>query len=348
MACFSRFSACGCFVDVVHIRERRRLDDCTGTRSPPTRWRRSSGAGPGGLAGERGSKRRPLLRRAGERLLSDRPRPLGLLRAAPADRSAVRASRCWSPGRWSGSPSSARSTRPLRGHSDSETAADRAAARCARRGLAGKRLGLEMAAGLSNGLATGWRTRLEALAGCLGARRRAARVKSPEEQALMRAAAVSARGGGGRDRGDSPRRPRGDVAAACCAAMIRAGGDRRASGPSSVRGASRRGAHDLGRRPLPRRRAGLPGALGCVARYHAPLGRLVRIGAVARPDARWPRRRAGVRRGRRRMRPGARRGGLRRLAGVVDDAGPYALPPPSLRLPGGHRRAAVLDRGERA
>lgn len=175
------------------------------------------------------------------------------------------------------------------GHSDSETAADRAAAVIAARGLAGRAIGLEMwTAGLSHGLAV----RLgEAIAvewcdvsGLVDVLRR---VKSPEEQALMRraaavsrageAAAVAAIGDGARE---------ADVAAECCAAMIRAGGDPPGFGPF-IRPAARIGEEHAtwGQGCF---RAGEPVFLelsGCVGRYHAPLGRLTWIGDAADADA---------------------------------------------------------------
>ena len=80
------------------------------------------------------------------------------------------------------------------GHSDSETAADRAAQVIAARRLAGRRLGLEMwTAGLSHGLAVRLLDGVAAewcdVSGLVDALRR---VKSAEEQALMRRAAGSA------------------------------------------------------------------------------------------------------------------------------------------------------------
>ena len=113
------------------------------------------------------------------------------------------------------------------------------------------------------------------------------RVKSPAEQALMRraaavsraaaAAAVAAIHDGARE---------ADVAAECCAAMIRAGGHPPGFGPF-IRPAARLGEEHT-TWGAGRFRDGEPVFLelsGCVSRYHAPLGRLVRIGAVSDADA---------------------------------------------------------------
>ena len=175
------------------------------------------------------------------------------------------------------------------GHSDSETAADRAAQVIAARRLAGRRVGLEMwTAGLSHGLAVrlldGVAAEWRDVSGLVDALRR---VKSPEEQALMRraagvsragkAAAVAAIADGVRE---------AEVAAACCAAMIRAGGDPPGFGPF-IRPAARIG-EEHATWGDGRFRAGEPVFLelsGCVGRYHAPLGRLVRIGDLGEADA---------------------------------------------------------------
>jgi Xaa-Pro dipeptidase len=175
------------------------------------------------------------------------------------------------------------------GHSDSETAADMAATVIAARGLAGRRIGLEMwTAGLSHGLALGlagavaaeWRD----VSGLVAALRR---VKSAEEQALIRraaavsraaeAAAVAAIGDGAREAA---------VAAECCAAMIRAGGAPPGFGPF-IRPAARIG-EEHATWGTGRIRAGEPVFLelaGCVGRYHAPLGRLVWIGDAGEAHA---------------------------------------------------------------
>jgi Xaa-Pro dipeptidase len=112
-------------------------------------------------------------------------------------------------------------------------------------------------------------------------------VKSAEEQTLMRqaakvtdaaaAAAIDAIGDGV---------PETEVAAACLAAMTRAGGSPPAFGPFIRPG------HRLGEEHTTwgngRHRRGEAVFLelsGCFSRYHAPLGRLVHIGSVPEPDA---------------------------------------------------------------
>jgi len=175
------------------------------------------------------------------------------------------------------------------GHSDSETAADRAATVLAARGLAGQRLGLEMwTSGLSHGLARRLAEAVDAewqdVSGLVDALRR---VKSAEEQALMRRAAAVSRAAETAALAaiaDGTRET--DVAAACCAAMIRAGGDPPGFGPF-VRPAARIG-EEHATWGDGRLRTGEPVFLelsGCVGRYHAPLGRLVRVGDIGEDDA---------------------------------------------------------------
>ena len=77
-----------------------------------------------------------------------------------------------------------------------------------------------------------------------------------------------------------------EVAAACCAAMIRAGGDPPGFGPF-IRPAARIG-EEHATWGDGRFRAGEPVFLelsGCAGRYHAPLGRLVHIGDVGADDS---------------------------------------------------------------
>lgn len=178
----------------------------------------------------------------------------------------------------------------FRGHSDSETAADLAARILAERGLSSRRLGLEFwTAGLSHGLTR----RLEALVEAewtdvsnLVDRLRL--VKSAEEQALMRKAAaitdiaaqaaIDAVHDGAAER---------DVAAECLAAMTRAGGHVPGFGPF-IRPFSRLGEEHTTWGSA-RYRKGEPVFIelsGCVSRYHAPLGRLVRLGGISDADAR--------------------------------------------------------------
>lgn len=114
------------------------------------------------------------------------------------------------------------------------------------------------------------------------------RVKSPAEQELMRAAArisdaaaqaaIAAIHDGAKET---------DVAAECVAAMIRAGGDTPGFGPF-IRPGSRLGEEHAtwGEGSY---RTGEPVFLelsGCISRYHAPLGRLVHIGAPPEADRR--------------------------------------------------------------
>jgi Xaa-Pro dipeptidase len=173
------------------------------------------------------------------------------------------------------------------GHSDSETAADMAARVLAGRGFA--RIGLEAwSSGMSHGLAARLRALLPAeWADVSGMVDRLRLVKSPEEQALLRrAAAVSRAGAAAALAATRDLAREADVAADCVAAMIRVGGHPPGFGPF-IRPAARIGEEHTtwggGRF-----RDGEPVFLelsGCVARYHAPLGRLVRIGEVADADA---------------------------------------------------------------
>ncbi len=173
------------------------------------------------------------------------------------------------------------------GHTDSETAADVAARVLAERGLA--RIGLEAwTSGMSHGLASRLQTLVPAdwrdVSGMVD---RLRLVKSGEEQVLLRrAAAVSRAGVKAALAAIHDEAREAEVAAACVSAMIRAGGHPPGFGPF-IRPAARIGEEHTtwgdGRF-----RAGEPVFLelsGCVSRYHAPLGRLVRIGAAAPEDA---------------------------------------------------------------
>jgi Xaa-Pro dipeptidase len=178
----------------------------------------------------------------------------------------------------------------FRGHSDSETAADMAARVLRDLGLAGRQLGLELwTAGLSHGLALSLQQQVEArwqdISGLIDDLRL---VKSAEEQALMRRAAKvtdAAAGAAIEALGDGV--PETEVAAACLAAMTRAGGAPPAFGPF-IRPGSRLG-EEHATWGDGRYRKGEPVFLelsGCVSRYHAPLGRLVHIGGISDADAR--------------------------------------------------------------
>jgi Xaa-Pro dipeptidase len=178
----------------------------------------------------------------------------------------------------------------FRGHSDSETAADMAARVLRDLGLAGRRIGLEnWTAGLSHGLALSLRSQVDAkwqdISSLIDDLRL---VKSAEEQALMRqAAAVTDAAAGAAIAAIADGVAEREVAAACVAAMTRAGGAPPAFGPF-IRPGSRLGEEHTtwgdGRY-----KTGEPVFLelsGCIARYHAPLGRLIHIGAVPDADAR--------------------------------------------------------------
>jgi Xaa-Pro dipeptidase len=177
----------------------------------------------------------------------------------------------------------------FRGHPDSETAADMTARALKDLKLAGKSIGLEYwTSGLSFGLASSLQSQVAArwsdITGLADGLRL---VKSAEEQALMRRAAkisdaaaeaaVAAIADGARE---------SDVAALCSAAMIRAGGHPPGFGPF-IRPGSRLG-EEHATWGDGRYRKGEPVFLelsGCVSRYHAPLGRLVHIGAIREEDA---------------------------------------------------------------
>ncbi|TPL09524.1 aminopeptidase P family protein [Mesorhizobium sp. B2-4-14] len=177
----------------------------------------------------------------------------------------------------------------FRGHSDSETAADLAARLIFELGLAGKQIGLEnWTAGLSHGLAL----RLEAQADARwsdvsGLVDRMRLVKSAEEQVLMRRAAkVTDAAAGAAIAAISAGAAEQEVAAQCMAAMIRAGGHAPGFGPF-IRPTARLGEeHTTWGDGI--YRTGEPVFVelsGCVSRYHAPLGRLIRIGSIKDEDA---------------------------------------------------------------
>lgn len=178
----------------------------------------------------------------------------------------------------------------FRGHSDSQNAADMAARVLRDLKLNGSRLGLECwTSGLSHGLALSLQAQAEAewhdISGLIDDLRL---VKSAEEQALMRrAAAVTDAAASAAIEAIAGGVPEREVVAACLAAMTRAGGAPPAFGPF-IRPGSRLGEEHAtwGDGSY---KTGEPVFLelsGCVARYHAPLGRLVHIGAVPEADAR--------------------------------------------------------------
>lgn len=177
----------------------------------------------------------------------------------------------------------------FRGHSDSETAADLAARMLAELNLSGKRIGLEYwTAGLSHGLAVSLQARVDArwsdISGLVDKMRR---VKSAEEQALMRRAAkVTDAAAGAAIAAISDGAAEQEVAAHCVSAMIRAGGHAPGFGPF-IRPAARLGEeHTTWGDGIYRKGEPVFVELsGCISRYHAPLGRLVRIGHISDEDA---------------------------------------------------------------
>lgn len=178
----------------------------------------------------------------------------------------------------------------FRGHSDSETAADEAARVLRDAGLAGERLGLEYwTAGMSYGLAGSLTAQVPARWEDPGRLVDDLRlVKSAEEQALMRrAAAVTDVATGAAVAAIHDGAAEVDVVAECLAAMTRAGGHPPGFGPFIRPGARLGEEHTTW--GSGRYRKGEPVFLelaGCVSRYHAPMGRLVRIGGIPEADAR--------------------------------------------------------------
>ncbi len=178
----------------------------------------------------------------------------------------------------------------FRGHPDSETAADMMARVLHELKLAGKAVGLEYwTSGLSHGLALSLKEQVPArwsdVSGLVDTLRL---VKSAEEQTLMRRAARSSDAAGtAAIAAIADGASEYEVAAACMAAMIRAGGHPPGFGPF-IRPGSRLG-EEHATWGDGRYKRGEPVFLelsGCVTRYHAPLGRLVHIGTIRDEDAR--------------------------------------------------------------
>jgi Xaa-Pro dipeptidase len=177
----------------------------------------------------------------------------------------------------------------FRGHSDSETAADMAGRILNDLNLKGKRIGLEFwTAGMSHGLA---RALTEAAAAewidISGLVDKLRLVKSPEEQGLLRhAAIVSEAAASAAIAAIVEGAAEADVAAECLAAMTRAGGHSPGFGPF-IRPQSRLGEEHAtwGDGKFRAGEAVFLELSGCVSRYHAPLGRLVRIGRMSNEDA---------------------------------------------------------------
>jgi Xaa-Pro dipeptidase len=177
----------------------------------------------------------------------------------------------------------------FRGHPDSETASDETARTMQDLGFTGRRIGLEyVSSGLSYGVALSLQAQLEArwddISGLVDTMRL---IKSGEEQTLMRKAAkVTDAAAGATIAAIADGAREADVAAECMAAMIRAGGHPPGFGPF-IRPGMRLG-EEHATWGDGRYASGEPVFLelsGCMARYHAPLGRLVRIGAIRDEDA---------------------------------------------------------------
>jgi Xaa-Pro dipeptidase len=178
----------------------------------------------------------------------------------------------------------------FRGHPDSETAADMAARVLKELRLDGKNIGLEFwTSGLSFGLASSLQGQADArwhdVSGLVDQLRL---VKSAEEEALMRRAArISDMAAQAAIAVIAEGAKENEVAAACTAAMVLAGGHPPGFGPF-IRPGSRLG-EEHATWGDGHYKKGEPVFLelsGCVSRYHAPLGRLVHIGSVREEDAR--------------------------------------------------------------
>ena len=173
------------------------------------------------------------------------------------------------------------------GHSDSESAAD-----VLRRHMAGKAVGKvvgieEMSSGLAYGMGAQIKAGLEvgAWQDITGMVDHLRLVKSSEEQGFMRRAAKAA------DAGTQAAiaavhdgAAEADVAAECLAAMTRAGGTPPGFGPF-LRPAARMAEEHTSWGEGVHREAVFLEIAGCVARYNAPMGRLVNIGGICDEDA---------------------------------------------------------------
>jgi Xaa-Pro dipeptidase len=176
----------------------------------------------------------------------------------------------------------------FRGHSDSETAADVASKILGELRLINRRIGLEYwTSGLSHGLAYVLKETIAAewvdISGMVDTQRL---VKSAVEQQFLRQAATiseAAARAAIATIGDGAQEA--DVAAECLAAMVRAGGQPPGFGPF-IRPQSRLG-EEHATWGDSKFRAGESVFLelsGCASRYHAPLGRIVRIGEMDKRD----------------------------------------------------------------
>ncbi|MCB1376946.1 MAG: aminopeptidase P family protein [Alphaproteobacteria bacterium] len=181
-------------------------------------------------------------------------------------------------------------TASFRGHTDSETAADMAARVLKELKFVGRPIGFEAwTSGMSYGLGAALQAQADAhwhdISGIVDDLRL---VKSDAEQALMRraaaitdmasTAAIDAIHDGARE---------ADVIAECLAAMMSSGGHPPGFGPF-IRPGSRL-AEEHATWGDGTYRTGEPVFLelaGCMSRYHAPLGRLVRVGTIRDEDVR--------------------------------------------------------------
>jgi Xaa-Pro dipeptidase len=176
----------------------------------------------------------------------------------------------------------------FRGHPDTETAADMAARVLHDCRLLGRPIGLEQwTSGMSHGLAVSLKAQAEVQwTDFSGAVDQMRLVKSSEEQALMRRAAqVTDAAAGAAIATIADGAAEKDVAAACLAAMVDAGGHPPGFGPF-IRPQSRLGEEHAtwGDGVFKAGEAVFLELSGCVSRYHAPLGRLVRIGSIRDED----------------------------------------------------------------
>lgn len=177
----------------------------------------------------------------------------------------------------------------FRGHSDSETAADAMATVLEERGYANRAVGLECwTSGMSHGLALSLQSQVSCRwVDVSGLVDRLRLVKSAEEQFLMRKAArVTEAAAGAAIAAIGDGAGECEVAAECLAAMTRAGGHPPGFGPFIRPG------HRLGEEHATWGNGTLrDGDLvflelaGCVSRYHAPLGRIIRLGEPSDADA---------------------------------------------------------------
>ncbi len=177
----------------------------------------------------------------------------------------------------------------FRGHSDGETAADMTARVVKDLKLANGRIGLEYwTSGLSFGLASSVQDQVSAAWSDITGLADGLRLtKSAEEQVLMRRAAqISDRAAQAAIAAITDGARESDVAASCMAAMIKAGGHPPGFGPF-IRPGNRLGEEHAtwGDGHFKRGEPVFLELSGCVSRYHAPLGRLVHIGAMRDADA---------------------------------------------------------------